>query len=265
MRSRSILVVLVLILCAASCGNQPPPRPPIDPPAKAEVDLLRQQELAAEKRAAEADAAGDKDIADYNRRLAKNLTELREKWERIESEQHAKIDAAEKKARADAATDAERQRIADDRRRAYWIAGIGMAICAVAATLGTWWGLGRIAIAAAGFGALGCAALVAFWESLRWAWIYPVALGVAVLAFVAWLVVRRRTAAVVAGAKLADALETKASLAVQKAKTFGSELDDRGHAVAEKAGAWLAQQRAGILKTVAKARGKTVKPQPPKA
>ena len=224
-------LVVAAMLMLAGCGSQPPPRPPIDPPAKAEVELLRQQELAAEKRAAEADAAGDKDIADYNRRLAENLTKLREKWERIESEQQAKIDAAEKKARADAATEAERQRIADDRRRAYWIAGIGMAICAVAAALGTWWGLGRIAVTAAGFGALGCAALVAFWESLRWAWIYPVALGVA----------------------------------VQKAKTFGSELDDRGHAVAEKAAAWASHRAAGVLSTVARARGKTVKPQPPKA
>lgn len=260
-----IVIAFITILALSSCGDQPPPRQPIDPPAKAEVELIRQQELAAEKRAAEADAAGDTDIADYNRRLAKNLTELREKWERIESEQQTKIDAAEKQARAAAAAEAERQRIADDRRRAYWIAGIGMAICAVAAALGTWWGLGRIAVTAAGFGALGCAALVAFWESLRWAWIYPVALGVAVLAFVAWLVVRRRTEAVVAGAKLADALETKASLAVQKAKTFSSELDDRGHAVAEKAAAWASQKAAGVLSTVARARGKTVKPQPPKA
>ena len=259
---RCLLAIACLL---TACGDQPPPRQSIDPPAKAEVELLRQQELAAEKRAAEADAAGDTETADYNRRLAENLTKLREKWQRIESEQQAKINAAEKKARDDAAAEAERQRIADDRRRAYWIAGIGMAICAVAAALGTWWGLGRIAVVSAGFGSLGCAALVAFWESLRWAWIYPVALGVSVLAFVAWMVVRRRTDAVVAGAKLADALETKASLAVQKAKTFGSDLDDRGHAVAEKAGAWLAQQRAGILKTVAKARGKTVKPQPPKA
>lgn len=256
---------LLLTVCfVAACSDKPPPRQLIDPPAKAEVELLRQQELAAEKRAAEADAAGDTEIAGYNRRLAKNLTELREKWERIESEQQAKIDAAEKKARADAAAEAERQRISDDRRRAYWIAGIGMAICAIAGGLGFAWGLGKVAVPLAGIGALGCAALVAFWESLRWAWIYPVALGVAVLAFVAWLVVRRRTDAVVAGAKLADALETKASLAVQKAKAFGSELDDRGHAVAEKAGAWLAQQRAGILKTVARARGKAVKPQPPK-
>jgi len=242
---RLVLALGLLLLCA--CGDQPPPRQPIDPPAKAEVELLRQQELAAEKRAAEADAAGDTEIADYNRRLAKNLTELREKWERIESEQQAKIDAAEKKARADAAADAERQCIADDRRRAYWIAGIGMAICAVAAALGTWWGLGRIAVIAAGFGSLGCAALVAFWESLRWAWIYPVALGVAVLAFVAWLVVRRRTEAVIAGAHLADAMERGAI--------------DTSH----KARSWLAQKRAGILKTVAKARGKIVKPQPTKA
>lgn len=244
---RALVILAFVLLFLTACGDQPPPRQPADPPAKKEADLLRQQELAAEKRAAEADAAGDTEIADYNRRLAKNLTELREKWERIESEQQAKIDAAEKKARADAAADADRQRIADDRRRAYWIAGIGMAICAVAAALGAWWGLGRIAIVAAGFGSLGCAALVAFWESLRWAWIYPVALGVSVLAFVAWMVVRRRTEAVIAGANLADAIERGAI--------------DTSH----RARAWLAQQRAGILKTVAKARGKNVKPQPTKA
>jgi hypothetical protein len=241
------LSLLIISLVFAACAHDPTPRPLIEPPAKAEVELLRQQELAAEKRAAEADAAGDTGLADYNRRLAKNLTELREKWERIESEQQAKIDAAEKKARADAAAEAERQRIADDRRRAYWIAGIGMAICAIAAALGTWWGLGRIAVIAAGFGSLGCAALVAFWESLRWAWIYPVALGVAVLAFVAWLVVRRRTEAVIAGANLADAIEHGAI--------------DTGH----RARAWLAQKRAGILDRVAKARGKPVKTHPPKA
>jgi hypothetical protein len=262
---RALVILAFVLLFLTACGDQPPPRQPADPPAKKEADLLRQQELAAEKRAAEADAAGDTEIADYNRRLAKNLTELREKWERIESEQQAKIDAAEKKARTDAAANADRQRIADDRRKAYWIAGIGMAICAIAGGLGFAWGAGRLALPLAGVGALGCGALVAFWESLRWAWIYPVALGVAVLAFVAWLVVRRRTDAVIAGAKLADAFEVQAKLAVQKAKTFGSELDDRGHAVTEKAGAWLAQKRAGILKTVAKARGKIVKPQPPKA
>lgn len=43
---RSAQIVLVLILCG--CDNQPPPRQPIDPLPKAEVELLRQQELAAE-------------------------------------------------------------------------------------------------------------------------------------------------------------------------------------------------------------------------
>jgi hypothetical protein len=257
--------ILAIVLILAGCGPDAPPSRPPDPPAKDEVNLLRQQELAARKRAAEADAAGDKDVADYNTRLAENLASLREKWEKIEAAQQAKIDAAEKTARANAATEAEKQSQADDRRRAYWIAGIGMAICAIAGGLGFAWGAGKLAVPLAGVGALGCAALVAFWESLRWAWIYPVALGVALLAFIAWLAVRRRTEAVVAGAKLADALENKANLAVTKAKTFGSELDDRGHAVAEKADAWLAQSRAGLLQTVAKARGKTVKPQPPKA
>jgi hypothetical protein len=244
---KSIMCIWALAFLLSSCGEQQKPRQPIEPPAKAEVELLRQRELAAEKRAAEADAAGDNDIADYNRRLAKNLTELREKWERIESEQQAKIDAAEKHARADASAEGERQRIADDRRRAYWIAGIGMAICAIAGGLGFAWGLGKVAVPLAGIGALGCGALVAFWESLRWAWIYPVALGVAVLAFVAWLVVRRRTDAVIAGAHLADAMERGAI--------------DTSH----KARSWLAQKRAGLLSTVAKARGKIVKPQPPKA
>ena len=257
-----LIHLIIAVLALTACGPDAPPSRPPDPPAKDEANILRQQELAARKRAAEADAAGDKDAADYNARLAENLAALREKWEKIETAQQAKIDTAEKQARANAATEAEKQRQADDRRRAYWIAAIGMAICAIAGGLGAAWGLGKLAGSLAGVGALGCAALVAFWESLRWAWAYPVVLGVALLAFVAWLVVRRRTDAVVAAAKLADAYEAKADLAVTKAKNFGSELDDRGHAVAEKAGAWLTQKRAGILDRVAKARGKPVKPQP---
>lgn len=259
---RRILLVAALVLTAASCGDQPPPRQPIDPPAKSEVNLLRQQELAARKRAAEADAAGDKDTADYNTRLAENLSGLREKWEKIEASQQAKIDAAEKQARADAAAEAEKQRIVDDRHKSYWIAGIGMAICAIAGGMGLVWGLGKIATTAAGVGALGCAALVAFWESLRWVWAYPLVLAVALLGFLAYLAIRRRDTAIVATAKLADAFEDKAKLAIQKAKDFGSALDDRGHAVAEKAAAWLALEAAGVQRKVAKARGKPVKPKP---
>lgn len=68
-----IRIAIPLFLMLAGCGTvNANNRPPVDPPAKEETALLRQQELAAEKRAAEADAAGDTEISDYNRRLSKN-------------------------------------------------------------------------------------------------------------------------------------------------------------------------------------------------
>jgi predicted small lipoprotein YifL len=256
----AMAIVLACLAILAACGDQPPPRPPVEPPPAAkEVQTLREQELAAEKRAAEATAAGDQNAADYNRRLADELAKVRAKWQQIEADQRAQIAKDQTEIEARAQVIAEKQQLAADIRRARIVAGIGLALCAVAAALGAWSGLGRLALPIAGSAALGCLTLAGFAESMRSAWFLPVILGGLAIAVVAWVRIARGDRALVDTAKLADALETKAALAVQKAKTFGSELDDRGHAVAEKAAAWASQQSAGVLKRVAKARGKTPK------
>lgn len=253
-------IVLACLALLAACGDVPPSRPPVDPPPAAkEVQTLREQELAAEKRAAEATAAGDQQAADYNRRLADELAKVRSKWEKIEADQRAQMAKDQTEIEARAQKLAEAQQLAADIRRARIVAAIGLALCAVAAALGAWSGLGRLALPIAGAAALGCLTLAGFAESMRSAWFVPVILGGLAIAVVAWVRIARGDRALVDTAKLADALETKAALAVQKAKTFGSELDDRGHAVAEKAAAWASQKAAGVLKRVAKARGKQPK------
>jgi predicted small lipoprotein YifL len=256
-------IVLACLGLLAACGDQPPPRPPVEPPPAAkEVQTLREQELDAEKRAAEATAAGDQQAANYNRRLADELAKVREKWQRIEGEQREQMAKDQTEIEQRAQKLAQAQQLADDIRRARIVAAIGLALCAVAAALGAWSGLGRLALPIAGAAALGCLTLAGFAESMRSAWFLPVILGGLAIAVVALVRIARGDRALIDTAKLADALETKATLAVQKAKTFSSELDDRGHGVAEKAAAWASQQAAGVLHRVAKARGKTVKPNP---
>lgn len=253
-------IVLACLAILTACGDQPPPRKdPEPPPAAKEVQTLREQELAAEKRAAEATAAGDQQAADYNRRLADELTKVRAKWEKIEADQRQQLADRQAKIEDEAQRLAEAKQAAADTRRARIIAAIGLALCAGAAALGSWFGLARIAVPVAGALALACLTLAAFAESARSVWFLPAVLGGLAILVVAWVRIARGDRALIDTAKLADAYEDKAKLAVQKAKTFGSELDDRGHAVAEKAAAWASQQAAGVLRRVAKARGKQPK------
>lgn len=253
-------IVLACLAILAACGDQPPPRQSADPPPAAkEVQTLREQELAAEKRAAEATAAGDQQAADYNRRLADELAKVRAKWERIEAEQRQQLADRQAKIEDEAQRLAEAKQAAADVRRARIIAAIGLALCAGAAALGSWFGLARIAVPVAGALALACLTLAAYAESARSVWFLPAVLGGLAILVVAWVRIARGDRALIDTAKLADAYEDKAKLAVQKAKTFSSELDDRGHAVVEKAAAWASQRAAGVLHRVAKARGKKPK------
>ncbi len=238
----AILAMIVALACLLSaCGDVPPPRPPEPPPAAKEVQSLREQELAAEKRAAEATAAGDQGAADYNRRLADELAKVRAKWQQIEADQRAQLakDQAEVETRAQII--AEKQQLAADIRRARIVAGIGLALCAVAAALGAWSGLGRLALPIAGAAALGCLTLAGFAESMRSAWFLPVVLGGLAIAVVAWVRIARGDRALIDTAHLVDAVEDGASAATAKAR------------------AWASQKAAGVLTRVAKARGKQPK------
>jgi hypothetical protein len=140
--------------------------------------------------------------------------------------------------RAAAQRQAQEAELAAWRRWARWIAGLGLPLCAAAAALGAWFGLARIAVPIAGAAAVACVALVAYAEALGWAaWLVP-GLGLLALLAVAVVLLRRRDGALVATARLADAIEGRVVVATDKLQ------------------ARAAQELAGVHRLVQSARGR---------
>lgn len=213
-----LLVLTVLVLGGLSSCQREDPAPAVDPPAAAEVRELRDQEVAAGLAAAQARAAGDAPRADYHARLAAELGKLRSEADARAAAQAADLARIKDAAQREVQRRAEAATAASDRQRARWVAGLGSALCVAAGGLGAWFGLARVALPIAGAGLLASLALFAFAEATRVAWLAPVLVGAAALAAVTWVLVRRRDAALLATADLADAFEGGARVMEGKAR-----------------------------------------------
>jgi hypothetical protein len=224
------LVVLVLV----GCGDVPPDRTPAPPPAAAEVADLRARELAAGIEAAQARAAGDAPRADYHARLAAELGKLRTEADDRAAAQAADMARIEAAAQRDAQTRAEAATLANDRQRARIIAGAGSALCVAAGALGAWFGLARVALPLACAGLLACLTLFAYAEATRVAWLAPVLVGGVVLSAVAWILLRRRDAALRATADMADAIEGGARVLEGKARARAAQVKAGVHAALDR-------------------------------
>lgn len=216
----AIAAVLLLVACDAPDKRHDPPAPP----AAAEVADLRARELAAGVEAAEARAAGDVPRADYHARLAVELGKLRAEADARAAAQAADLARIEAATAREAQVRAEAATAANDRQRARWVAGLGSALCVAAGGLGAWFGLARVALPIAGAGLLACLTLLAFAEATRAAWLAPVLVGGLVLAAVAWVLVRRRDAALKATADLADAFEGGVRVLEGKARAKAAQV-----------------------------------------
>lgn len=141
--------------------------------------------------------------------------------------------------RAAAQRQAQEAELSAWRRWSRWIAGLGLPLCAAAAGLGVWFGLGRIALPIAGAAAMACVTLILYAEALGWAaWLVP-GLGLLALVGVAVVLLRRRDGAIAATAQMADAIE-------KRVVTY-----------ADKAQARAAQELAGVHRLVQRARGRS--------
>jgi hypothetical protein len=230
-RAVGALLMFGLLGLLASCNDAPPARVPTPPPAAAEVADLRARELAAGVEAATARAAGDLPRADYQTRLAAELGKLRAEADARAAVQAADLARIEAAAQREAQARAEAATAANDRQRARIISGAGLALCVAAGGLGAWFGLARLALPLAGAGALACLTLFAFAEATRVAWLAPVLVGGLVLAAVAWVLVRRRDAALRAGADLVDAVEGGSGVLVAKARAQVAQVKAGVHAL----------------------------------
>jgi hypothetical protein len=233
-RGLLLLLGLLALLACVGCGDVPPDRSTPAPPAAAEVADLRAQEIEAGTAAARALAAGDTAQASYQSRLAAELGKLRaaaDERARVQAAEIAAMQAAadrDAQARQDAATRAA------DTRRARIVAGVGSALCVAAGALGVWFGLARLAVPLAGVGVLACMSLFAFAEATRGAWLAPVLIGAALLGGVAWVLVRRRDAALQATATLGDAFETGVRVLEAKARAKTAQVRAGVHTLIER-------------------------------
>jgi hypothetical protein len=219
----ALLVGLLGLLVA--CGDVPDKRrDPPAPPAAAEVADLRARETSAGIEAAEARAAGDTARADYHARLAAELGKLRLEADARTAAQAADMARIEAAVAREAQVRAEAATAANDRQRARWVAGLGSALCVAAGGLGAWFGLGRLALPIAGAGLAACLTLYAFAEATRAAWLGPAIIGAALLAGVAWLLIRRRDDAIRATADLADAFESDVRVLEGKARARAAQV-----------------------------------------